>query len=240
MVETKVVPRRIIHSEEFFTQLGYLVELWKFIGVNGVEVIVHSRDAKVVPELIKRGYNFYKVVERKLVLNRWIAEGPSQFPLHETIVMAVEALVVDDSGRILMIRDKQNNCWKFPGGIPIENESVFETALRAVEYKTGVYGVVTTIISINHNNRENLMYGTVSGMFFVCLMKYKSGDAAAHGEDVLEAAWFTRAQLQKFDHMKISQPHMQIFNDYESLIMSGSISQTGDVKASSMVYNFRR
>ncbi|VDO24198.1 unnamed protein product [Heligmosomoides polygyrus] len=107
VVETKVVPRRIIHSEEFFTQLGYLVELWKFIGVNGVEVIVHSRDAKVVPELIKRGYNFYKVVERKLVLNRWIAEGPSQFPLHETIVMAVEALVVDDSGRILMIRDKQ-------------------------------------------------------------------------------------------------------------------------------------
>lgn len=43
VVETKVVPRRIIHSEEFFTQLGYLVELWKFIGVNGVEVIVHSR-----------------------------------------------------------------------------------------------------------------------------------------------------------------------------------------------------
>ncbi|VDO86758.1 unnamed protein product [Heligmosomoides polygyrus] len=80
VVESKAIPPNLIQSGRFFTLLGYQVELWRFQGVKGVEVVVHPWDGEILPELLKRGYGFYKIVERKLVLNRWIGDGPSRFP----------------------------------------------------------------------------------------------------------------------------------------------------------------
>lgn len=155
--------------------------------------------------------------------------------------MSVYGLVVDNSGRILMIREKRrSDCWKFPGGTTIENESVYDTAKRTVKDKTGVIAVASTIISINHNNKVELMYGTVPGMFFTCLMEYRRGDATAQGEDVLEAKWFTSAELRGLDYKTFFRPHRQAFNDYERFVSSGSISPNGNVHARSMAYNFRR
>lgn len=41
VVESKAIPPNLIQSGRFFTLLGYQVELWRFQGVKGVEVVVH-------------------------------------------------------------------------------------------------------------------------------------------------------------------------------------------------------
>ncbi|VDO86753.1 unnamed protein product [Heligmosomoides polygyrus] len=213
VLESQLIPEEVLKGEYFGAELRRLIQVWKRRNVQGIEFIVSPKDSHIIPELIKNGFEFYLVAGNDLVLNRWIGEEPSRFPTRKF--------------------------WKFPGGMPIEDENLKETATRKVMEKTGVVAEAKTIIGVNHQNRVE--YGCVSGLFFVCLMKYVEHDTnAVVSDDIIDIRWFTRDELRAMDNQDFFAPHQHVFTDYEKWIRAGIVSETGDVNVDMFSYFFRR
>ena len=54
------------------------------------------------------------------------------------VKVGVGVIILDDSGRILLEKRRDNGMWGLPGGGIEPGESIYETALREVEEETGL------------------------------------------------------------------------------------------------------
>ena len=69
-------------------------------------------------------------------------------PAANSLVPAASAVVVDDAGRVLLHRRKDNDQWALPGGAVELGESVAECVVREVREETGLDVEVTGIVGI--------------------------------------------------------------------------------------------
>jgi len=59
-------------------------------------------------------------------------------PPANSIVVAVTAFILDESGRLLMIRRTDNDLYAIPGGAQEVGETISQTVVREVREETGV------------------------------------------------------------------------------------------------------
>lgn len=106
-------------------------------------------------------------------------------PPANSLVPAASAIVVDDEGRILLHRRRDNDMWALPGGVMELGESIGECVVREVREETGLDVEPTGIVGIYSDPKHVFAYedGEIRQEFSVCFRcRILRGDVRASDE----------------------------------------------------------
>ncbi|MCZ7570291.1 MAG: NUDIX hydrolase N-terminal domain-containing protein [Ardenticatenaceae bacterium] len=115
-----------------------------------------------------------------------------------TPITVADAAIIDDEGKILLIRQADNQLWAMPGGALSVGETPAEGAVREAFEETGARAEAVALVGV-HDSR---LCGTLSRhhlYHFLFLCKPMNGSQVAakpsHDLEVLDAAWFAENDL---------------------------------------------
>jgi ADP-ribose pyrophosphatase YjhB (NUDIX family) len=123
-------------------------------------------------------------------------------PAPNSIVIAVSTFVLDDAGRLLMIRRTDNNLYALPGGRHELGETMTDTAVRETREETGLEVEVTGLVGIFSNPEHVMAYsdGEVRQEFSICFRARVTGGTPRTSSESSEVVWVDRDQL---DHIEV-------------------------------------
>lgn len=118
-------------------------------------------------------------------------------PAANSLVPAASAVVVDDQGRILLHRRRDNNKWALPGGVMELGESLADCAVREVREETGVDVEVVAIVGIYSDPKHVFAYddGEVRQEFSICFTCKPVGGDVSVSDESLEVRFFDAADV---------------------------------------------
>jgi ADP-ribose pyrophosphatase YjhB (NUDIX family) len=119
-------------------------------------------------------------------------------PAANSLVPAASAIVVDDQGRLLLHRRRDNDKWALPGGKMELGESVAGCAIREVKEETGLEAEPVSIVGIYSDPKHVFAYddGEVRQEFSICLLMRSVGGTLAVSEESHELAFFTPEEIE--------------------------------------------
>lgn len=123
-------------------------------------------------------------------------------PLRTTVLArptpttCVDAAVIDENGRLLLIQRADNGCWAMPGGISEVGESPAEGCVREMLEETGVPCEPVELVGI-FDSRYHSLAGPhhVYQMLFLCRPLSTPTIPASHAHEILAMGWFTAVEL---------------------------------------------
>jgi ADP-ribose pyrophosphatase YjhB (NUDIX family) len=118
-------------------------------------------------------------------------------PAANSLVPAASAVVIDEAGRVLLHRRRDNDLWALPGGAIEVGESVGEAIAREVQEETGYQVQPTYVVGVYSDPKHVFAYddGEVRQEFSVCVAARVTGGRLAVSDESSEVAWFTPAQV---------------------------------------------
>lgn len=122
-------------------------------------------------------------------------------PKATSIVIAASALVLDDDGRLLMIRRTDSGFHALPGGRHELGETMTATAIRETEEETGVTVAVTGLIGIYSNPDHVVAFsdGEVRQEFSICFRARPVSGEPRDSDESTEVRWVDQAELDALD-----------------------------------------
>lgn len=122
-------------------------------------------------------------------------------PTPNSIVIAVSTFVLDDAGRLLMIRRTDNNLYALPGGRHELGETMTDTAVRETLEETGLEVAVTGLVGIYSNPEHVMAYtdGEVRQEFSICFRAHATGGDPRTSDESSEVVWVERDQLDDIE-----------------------------------------
>lgn len=122
-----------------------------------------------------------------------------QAPAANSLVPAASAIVVDDAGRILLHRRRDNEMWALPGGKMDLGESLADCAVREVREETGLEVEPTGIVGIYSDPKHVFSYddGEVRQEFSICLECRASGNQLTVSDESYEAAFHSPSDIER-------------------------------------------
>ena len=120
-------------------------------------------------------------------------------PAPNSIVVAVTAFVVDESGRVLLIRRSDNDLWALPGGAQELGESIAETVVRETREESGVDVEVTGLVGIYSNPNHVIEFsdGEVRQQFSICFRARPVSGSPAASDESTEVRWVAHDELDQ-------------------------------------------
>ncbi|MFE3216180.1 NUDIX hydrolase [Streptomyces antimycoticus] len=124
-------------------------------------------------------------------------EDDPSAPAANSLVPAASAVVVDDAGRILLQRRRDNDMWALPGGVMQIGESLPDCAIRETREETGVDVEIVGIVGTYTNPRHVFAYddGEVRQEFSVCFVARPVAGRLAVSEESTDVRWFEPAEV---------------------------------------------
>ncbi|MGW4080192.1 NUDIX hydrolase [Streptomyces asiaticus] len=124
-------------------------------------------------------------------------EDDPSAPAANSLVPAASAVVVDDAGRILLQRRRDNGMWALPGGAMHIGESLPDCAIRETREETGVDIEIVGIVGTYTNPRHVFAYddGEVRQEFSVCFVARPVTGQLAVSEESTDVRWFEPAEV---------------------------------------------
>jgi ADP-ribose pyrophosphatase YjhB (NUDIX family) len=118
-------------------------------------------------------------------------------PQPTTIAIAAGAFVLDDAGRLLVIRRADNGLYALPGGRHEVGETMTRTAVRETFEETGVRIEVTGLIGIYSNPAHVVAVadGEVRQEFSICFRGRPVSGEPRTSEESTEVRWVERDHL---------------------------------------------
>ena len=117
---------------------------------------------------------------------------------HPAPIPVADAAVIDDAGKMLLIRRADNGLWAMPGGALDVGETPAEGAVREVLEETGYMCEPVALVGVY----DSRFCGTPSlyhlyQMSFLCrpLLDVERVDPPTYAHEVLETAWFAEHEL---------------------------------------------
>jgi 8-oxo-dGTP pyrophosphatase MutT (NUDIX family) len=106
-------------------------------------------------------------------------------PKPNSMVVAASAVVIDDQGRILLQRRRDNDLWALPGGGMELTDSLPGTAVREVKEETGLDIEITGLVGTYTDPRHIIAYtdGEVRRQFNVCFTAHIVGGELAISDE---------------------------------------------------------
>jgi ADP-ribose pyrophosphatase YjhB (NUDIX family) len=120
-----------------------------------------------------------------------------QAPKANSIVVAVTAFVLDDQGRVLLIRRTDNELWALPGGGQDFGEYISQTAVRETREEAGIDIEVIGVVGIYTNPNHVVEYsdGEVRQQFSICFRgRYLDGEPTTSDESS-DVRWVAQSEL---------------------------------------------
>jgi ADP-ribose pyrophosphatase YjhB (NUDIX family) len=125
-------------------------------------------------------------------------------PLRATIfarstpISASDAAIIDDQGKILLIRRADNGLWAMPGGGLEVGETPAQGAIREALEETGVSCEPVALVGI-YDSRfcGTISYYQLYQFSFLCRLRpdIKEIDPPPHAHEILEKGWFSEDAL---------------------------------------------
>ncbi|RSM81389.1 NUDIX hydrolase [Amycolatopsis sp. WAC 01375] len=118
-------------------------------------------------------------------------------PKANSLRVAVSAFVLDEAGRLLMIRRTDNDRYAIPGGGQEFGESVTQAVVREVEEETGLIVEVTSFIGIFSDPDYVIEYddGEVRQEFSLCFRARPVSGELRTSSESKEVLWVEPAKL---------------------------------------------
>ncbi|GIH08080.1 putative MutT/NUDIX-like protein [Rhizocola hellebori] len=119
-------------------------------------------------------------------------------PRANSVVPSANALVVNDSGDILMIRRSDNGNWALPGGAMELGESLPAAAVRETAEETGIQVEVTGLVGIYTDPRHVILYtsdGEARQEFSVVFLARPLSGEPTPSDESREVRWVPRDEL---------------------------------------------
>lgn len=112
-------------------------------------------------------------------------------PMPNSLVPAASAVVVDEGGRILLHRRRDNGTWALPGGQMELGESLSDCARREVKEETGFDVEVVGLVGTYTDPKHVFEYddGEVRQEFSICLLARVVGGDLSVSEESFEVAF---------------------------------------------------
>lgn len=122
-------------------------------------------------------------------------------PKANRIVVAVTAFVLDERGRVLLIRRTDNGLWAIPGGAQDFGEYVAQTAVRETKEESGIDIEVVDVVGIYSNPHHVMAYddGEVRQQFSICFRGRHLGGTPTPSSESSEVRWVARDALAECD-----------------------------------------
>ncbi|GAA1858605.1 NUDIX domain-containing protein [Pseudonocardia ailaonensis] len=122
-------------------------------------------------------------------------------PKPNSIVIALSAFVLDDAGRLLMIRRTDNDKHAIPGGRHELGETMTEAVIRETIEETGITVEVTGLIGIYSNPHHVMAYddGEVRQEFSICFRARPLSGEPRTSDESSEVRWVDTTQLDELD-----------------------------------------
>ena len=122
---------------------------------------------------------------------------------HDLILLpGANAIVRDDEGRILLVRNADDNLWTLPGGIVEPDESPKDAAVREIQEETGLRVDPVRIIGAYGGPQFRMDYPNGDVVSFVTTVfecKVVSGVMAPDNEETLDVRYFSEAELSSME-----------------------------------------
>ncbi|MER6839518.1 NUDIX hydrolase [Streptomyces platensis] len=124
-------------------------------------------------------------------------ENDPHAPAANSLVPAASAVVVDDSGRVLLQRRRDNDMWTLPGGVMEIGESLPDCAVRETREETGFHVEVIGIVGTYTNPHHVFAYddGEVRQEFSICFLARPLGGRLAVSEESTDVRWFEPGEI---------------------------------------------
>ncbi|HZI97616.1 MAG TPA: NUDIX domain-containing protein [Actinomycetales bacterium] len=118
-------------------------------------------------------------------------------PVANSIVPSVTAVVVDNTGDLLLVHKTDNDLWALPGGGVDPGESVSEAVLREVLEETGMDVEVVRLSGVYTNPRHVMAYddGEVRQQFSLCFVARLLGGTLTTSSETSEVAFVPPERL---------------------------------------------
>jgi 8-oxo-dGTP diphosphatase len=125
--------------------------------------------------------------------------------------LAADAVVFDDSGRVLLVRRKYppfQGHLALPGGFVEAGETTEAAALRELKEETSIDGSSPRLVGVYSDPKRDPRHHTVSAVYLVTAASYdvQAGDDAA--DALFVANW--EAQILAFDHRQIISDALRV------------------------------
>jgi ADP-ribose pyrophosphatase YjhB (NUDIX family) len=119
-------------------------------------------------------------------------------PPANSVVPSANVVVVDDQGRILLIRRADNDNWALPGGAMDLGESLPVAAVRETLEETGVRVEITGLVGIYTDPRHVILYtsdGEVRQEFSVVFTARPLGGTPTPSGESSQVEWVARERV---------------------------------------------
>ncbi len=118
-------------------------------------------------------------------------------PRANALVVAVAVVVLDERGRVLLIRRSDNGYWALPGGAQDLGESTAQAAVREVKEETGIDVEIIGISGIYSDPKHVIAYddGEVRQEFSICLRARPVGGSLRTSDESSQVDWVDPAEL---------------------------------------------
>ncbi|MET8667491.1 NUDIX domain-containing protein [Streptomyces tendae] len=122
-------------------------------------------------------------------------------PAANSVVPSVTAVVLDGTGRLLLIHKTDNDLWALPGGGHDIGERIGDTVVREVLEETGIDVEVDSIVGLYTDPEHVLAYddGEVRQQFSICFHAHAVGGTLRMSSESKEVRWVDPADLDGLD-----------------------------------------
>jgi 8-oxo-dGTP pyrophosphatase MutT (NUDIX family) len=122
-------------------------------------------------------------------------------PEANSLVPAASAVVINQSGQILLHKRSDNHLWSLPGGTMELGESIEQTILREVYEETGFQVKILRCVGIYSDPHHRIAFsdGEVRQQFSICFACQITGGQLTMSHESTELKFFSPHELQQLD-----------------------------------------
>lgn len=187
-----------LDPDAFGRSLASALDLWRAQGRRGIWLHIPPSHSALIAAATELDFDFHMVIDRTLILTKWLPYTPSRLPVGPTHQVGIGCLVLhpNDPSLMLVVREKTGpaagiGLWKMPTGLTDTGEDVHAAAVRELREETSLEATFGGILAIRqaHATGRGVTIGrTHSDLFFVCRMELQSPpDAFVAEEDEIAA-----------------------------------------------------
>lgn len=172
--------------------LGRLLERARRDGRGSVWLRLGMAQGALMAPAAEAGFEFHHAEGAVAMLHAWLPATPCPVPPFATHVVGVAGVVLDDAGRLLVVKDRgKANAWKFPGGLANLGEEFGETAVRETREETGVEAAFVSLLALRH--QHGMAWGR-SDLYLLCRLRPLTTDIRIDPREIADAAWMDAAE----------------------------------------------